>query len=293
MPAALRLSLTFLPLLTLPAPAMAWGYEGHEAIAAIAHSLLNPGVRAQVDAILATDTDTLTKPDMISRATWADAWRAAGHKETADWHFVDDELNHPDLATACFGYPGPASPASAGPAQDCVVDKIEEFEAELANPKTDAPERLLALKYLLHFVGDVHQPLHASDNRDRGGNCVTLNLGGSRTVNLHSWWDTTVVQALGTDPITLAATLGEQITPAQKAAWQRGTPKDWATESYGVATSVAYTLGSPAGCGSDPTPIALPSDYEAKAKAAAALQIERAGVRLALLLDRALGAPAR
>jgi len=69
MPAALRLSLTLLPLLTLSAPAMAWGYEGHEAIAAIARSLLDPGVRAQVDAILATDTDTLTRPDMIARAT--------------------------------------------------------------------------------------------------------------------------------------------------------------------------------------------------------------------------------
>jgi hypothetical protein len=278
--------------LLLPGPALARAYEGHETIAVIARAYLTPAVRARVDAILATDTDTLTKPDIISRATWADAWRAAGHKETADWHFVDDELDHPDLAAACFGYPKPADPASAGPAQDCVVDKIEEFETELANPRTDAPERLLALKYLLHFVGDVHQPLHASDNHDRGGNCVTLSLGGSRTVNLHSWWDTSVVEALGTDPIALAATLGKQITPAQKAIWEKGAPRDWATESYRVAISVAYTLGSPAGCGSDPTPIALPSDYEAKAKAAASVQIERAGVRLALLLNRALETPA-
>ena len=65
-------------------------------------------------------------------------------------------------------------PASAGSAQDCVVDKIDEFEAELASPSTAPAERLLALKYLLHFIGDLHQPLHASDNEDRGGNCVRI-----------------------------------------------------------------------------------------------------------------------
>jgi hypothetical protein len=286
-----RLSLVLLPALLVPAPAAAWGYEGHETIAVIARTYLTPATRARVDAILATDTDTLTKPDMISRATWADAWRAAGHRETADWHFVDNELDHPDLESACFGFPKPLDPASAGPAQDCVIDRIEAFEAELANPGTSPPERLLALKYLLHFVGDVHQPLHASDNHDRGGNCVTVSLGGSRTINLHSWWDTTIVQELGAEPASLAATLVLRITHTQKAAWEKGTAKDWAAESYQVARSAAYTLGSPAGCNSDPTPIALPAGYDARAKAAASIQLERAGVRLALLLNRALGRP--
>jgi hypothetical protein len=275
-------------LVCAPAPALAWGYEGHETIAAIARAYLTPAVRARVDAILATDTDTLTKPDMISRATWADAWRSAGHKETAEWHFVDNEIDHPDLKAACFGYPKPDDPMSAGPAQDCVVDKVEEFETELAAPGTPDAERLLALKYLLHFVGDLHQPLHAADHQDRGGNCVSLSLGGSRTVNLHSWWDTSVVVALGSDSTTLAARLAKQITPSERAAWEMGTPKAWATESYGVARTMAYTIGSPPGCSSDAAPLPLPDGYEDKAKAAAAIQIERAGVRLALLLNRAL-----
>jgi hypothetical protein len=274
----------------VPSPGFAWGYEGHETIAAIAHAYLTDDVRAKVDAILAKDTDTLTGPDMIARSTWADAWRAAGHRDTADWHFVDTELDHPDLDSACFNYPRQNDLASAGPAQDCVVDKVEAFETELADPETADAERLLALKYLLHFVGDLHQPLHASDNHDRGGNCVRVILEGSRTVNLHSWWDTVVVQELGTDPQALADQLRQQITPQEKATWEKGDARTWAMESFEVSKAASYTLHSPAGCASDAAPIPLPADYDAKAKAAAALQIERAGVRLALVLNRALSA---
>ncbi|WP_454887794.1 S1/P1 nuclease [Sphingomonas oryzagri] len=275
-------------LAAAPVPAFGWGYEGHEAIAAIARAYLTDTARAKVDAILATDPDTSTGPDMIARSTWADAWRSAGHRETAEWHFVDIELDHPDLRSACFDYPEAQGPASAGPSDDCVVDKVEEFAAELAAPQTTAAERLLALKYLLHFVGDLHQPLHSADNHDKGGNCVLLSLGDARTVNLHAWWDTSVVKALGSDPVALGAELRARITPAQKTTWQRGGPQSWATESFAVARSVAYTIGSPPGCTSDSAPRPLPSGYEAEAKAAAAIQIERAGVRLALVLNRAL-----
>jgi hypothetical protein len=270
-------------------PAMAWGYEGHEVVALIARAQLTPAVRAKVDAILATDTDTLTAPDMASRATWADAWRSHGHRETAQWHFIDTELDSPNLDAACFGYPAPEQPASAGPEQDCVVDKVREFSAELVSPSTAAPERLLALKYLLHFVGDLHQPLHASDNHDRGGNCVLVSLGGQRTVNLHSYWDTTVVEAIGTDAATVATQLGAAITPAQRSAWSGGDPGSWAQEAFGVARDVAYSLHSPPGCSQDPAPLKLPDDYATRAQAAAALQLERAGVRLAVTLDRTLG----
>jgi len=271
-----------------PAPALAWGYQGHETIAAIARAYLSDDVRSQVDAILARDPDTLTGPDMIARSTWADAWRSAGHRETAEWHFVDIELDHPDLKSACFDFPKEGRPASSGPADDCVVDKVEAFEAELADPATSDAERLLALKYLLHFVGDLHQPLHASDHHDKGGNCVRVALEGTRTVSLHSWWDTVVVQELGSDPQSLADQLRQQISVQDKANWEQGDPRQWAMESFAVAKNVAYTLGSSAGCTSDAAPIPLPAAYDAKAKETARLQIERAGVRLALLLNRAL-----
>ena len=276
--------------LMLPSPIWAWGYEGHEIVATIARAELTPAVRAKVDAILATDADALTAPDMASRATWADAWRSAGHRETAQWHFVDTEIDgSADVDAACFGHPAPDQPASAGPAQDCVVDKIRQFTAELAAPSTTPAERLLALKYVLHFVGDVHQPLHASDNHDRGGNCVLVSLGGTRTVNLHSYWDTAVVQdAVGADAAAAAMKLGAAITPAERREWQQGDAAGWATQAYQVARSTAYTIGSPAGCQSDVAPIALSDAYRQAAQKAAMLQLERGGVRLAAVLNRVL-----
>jgi len=109
--------------------------------------------------------------------TWADKYRDSDrdttkirYEATWRWHFVDTELAQPDLASACFDHPPlPAGvPASQGPPPACVVDKIDQFTAELSNPATGASERLLALKFLLHFVGDLHQPLHAADDHDAG-----------------------------------------------------------------------------------------------------------------------------
>jgi hypothetical protein len=273
----------------LPSTALAWGYEGHEVIAAIARSYLSPDVRQRLDQLLAADTDTLVDHDMLAEATWADRYRGAGHPETASWHLVDIELNKPDLAAACYGFPAAAQPASAGPKDDCVVDKITEFEAELRSRNATPGEKLLALKYLLHFVGDIHQPLHASDNQDRGGNCVQLSLGGPRTTNLHSYWDTTVVQALGDDPSAVARMLTAKITPAQRTSWEAGDAKAWAMESYGVAKQSVYTIGSKPGCDRDQAPLSLPAGYGDVAKEVAALQIEKAGVRLARMLNADLG----
>jgi hypothetical protein len=284
----LILSILMFAAALAPSAASAWGYKGHEIIAAIAWSYLTPSARAKVDALLAADADTLTAPDMLARSTWADAWRGAGHRETAQWHFVDIELDHPDVAAACFGFPAPAQPASAGPANDCVIGRVNAFAAELATPATPKPEKILALKYVLHLVGDLHQPLHAADNHDRGGNCVPLALGGPRTTNLHSYWDTAVVTALGPDPVAVAAELTAQITPAQKAEWRRGDPQAWALETYKVAKSVAYWPGLQGGCASDRAPVSLPPGYATRAQAAARRQLQRAGVRLALVLNRAL-----
>src|ERR1700761_9414625 len=84
-------------------PALAWGDMGHEITGVIAYAHLSPAAKTKVDQILAGDHDSLTAPDFASRATWADKYRN-GHRETADWHFVDIELDHPDLRSACFGF---------------------------------------------------------------------------------------------------------------------------------------------------------------------------------------------
>jgi hypothetical protein len=274
-------------LASVPCAALAWGNEGHQIVAAVARDELTPQARVWVDRLLADDKDTLTAPDMLSRATWADAWRGAGHRETAAWHFVDIELDKPDLAAACYHFPKAAGLASAGPADDCVVNKLNEFEAELASPATPEPERILALKYVLHFVGDIHQPLHASDNHDKGGNCIQVSFGGPRTLNLHAYWDTAVLEQLGPDPVAAARKLEREITPAKKAAWAKGTPADWGHESYGLAKSAVYAIGSAPGCGTGGAPITLSPAYQAHAQAVAQVQLEKAGVRLAEELNQA------
>jgi nuclease S1 len=186
-------------------------------------------------------------------------------------------------------FPRSAVPASAGPAQACLVDRLEAFEAELANPATPQAERILALKFVLHFVGDLHQPLHTSDNQDHGGNCVRLALAGPRTTNLHSYWDTGLITPMGADPVVIAGRLRADITPQVRAAWPKGDAKNWALESFGVSKSVVYTFSSPPGCDANAAPMTLPAGYEAAATAAVRVQLEKAGVRLATVLNAALG----
>jgi hypothetical protein len=159
-----------------PRTALAWGDDGHKVVALIAQSFLEPDARKRVNALLAADTDSLTPHDIAGAATWADKFRdsniGGARLKTRQWHFVDIEITAPDLDAACFNHPPipTGTVASDGPADDCVVDKIDEFAAELANPATDHEEQVVALKFLLHFVGDLHQPLHSSDDNDRGGN---------------------------------------------------------------------------------------------------------------------------
>ena len=270
-------------------PAFAWGDLGHEVTALIAYRHLTPGARAKLDALLASDNDPLTAPDFASRATWADKYRE-GHRETAAWHFVDIEIDHPDLAAACFGFPPlPAGlPASSGPARDCVVDKIDEFETELSAASTPPAERLLALKFLIHFVGDLHQPLHAADHEDRGGNCIGLAPApDGRAANLHAWWDTGVVETLGGSAQAIATRLDAQISPAEVRAWSQGGSHEWAMDTFRVGARDAYALPSRPTCGEHGA-VALSAAYQATAQRDAAIQLEKAGVRMAALLNRAL-----
>ena len=269
-------------------PAAAWGDLGHEVTALIAYRHLTPTARAKLDGLLTSDADSLTAPDFASRATWADKYRN-GHRETSEWHFVDLEIDRPDLAKACSGFPRlmPGQVASAGPAKDCVIDKIEAFDAELRSPATAPAERLLALKFLVHFVGDLHQPLHASDHNDHGGNCIGLAPALDGKDNLHASWDTAVVEAMGGSASDIAARLNAQIAPADLTAWGRGDARSWAMESFSLSRRGAYALPSRPKC-VDHAFIALAAAYQATAKADAAIQLEKAGVRIAAVLNHDL-----
>ena len=274
----------------------AWGDEGHEIISLIAEHYLDPAAGAKVITLLATDTATLTAHDIASEATWADKFRNSDRdttrvrcEGTRQWHFVDIEVVAPNLDAACFGHlPLPAGVlASEGSPQACVVDKFEQFAGELGDPTTGAPERLLALKFLLHLVGDVHQPLHAADDHDAGGNRKLAAAEGLHPGNLHSFWDIQFVQRLGTDPRKVAANLIGQISETQRQEWSRGKPADWAIEGFALARGNAYGL-LPAPSGQNT--YSLPPAYVEQAVRDVALQLSRAGVRLAFVLNQALSA---
>jgi nuclease S1 len=280
--------------LAQPRSALAWGDEGHEVVALVAQSFLEPDVRKRVSALLAADTSSLTAHDIASEATWADKFRDANlsgsREKTRQWHFADIEITAPNLDAACFNHPviPVGTPASDGPAPDCVVDKIQEFAAELANPATDLEEQVVALKFVLHFVGDVHQPLHSSDDNDRGGNDKRVSAAGFKAGNLHHFWDTEFVDQLGPDAKTIASDLIGHITKAQQDRWQVGGPTDWAKESFKVAQDDAYgQLPAPNAHGS----FRLTEDYVSTATNDVSLQLSKAGVRLAMILNQALRKP--
>jgi len=274
-----------------PRAALAWGDDGHQVVALVAQSFLDSDVQKRVTALLAADTSNLTSHDIAASATWADKFRDANvngsRNRTREWHFVDIEISAPNLDQACFNHPKlPAgTTASDGAADDCVVDKIQEFAAELANPATDLEEQIAALKFVLHFVGDLHQPLHSSDDMDRGGNSKRVSATGFKAGNLHHFWDTEFVDQLGPDPKSIASDLIGHITPAQQNQWQVGSPTDWAQETFQVAKDDAYgQLPPPNARGS----FRLTDDYISMATEDVSAQLSKAGVRLAFLLNRAL-----
>lgn len=285
---------------TLTSNALAWSDEGHEIVAVIAYARLNSDVRKSVDAMLAADKDKLTAADFVSRATWADRYRDSDrnttkvhYNATHNWHFVDIEIDGGNLDAACNNHPPlPANtPASSGPAADCVVDKIDQFATELGSAQTTKAEKILALKFLIHFVGDLHQPLHAADHKDRGGNAVAV-LYATRTVadNLHAYWDKRLVDELGHDPKQVGAMLNKTITQANVDTWSVGSPAAWAQESFTNARNIAYNFSGETVVTDDHGGKAerLDATYDSRALPVVKEQLCKAGVRLAAILNAAL-----
>jgi hypothetical protein len=280
--------------LSMGRAAGAWGDEGHEIVGLIAEHYLTPAVRARVDALLATDSSGLCVGDVAHESTWADKYRDSDrdgsrrrYYATRNWHFVDLELDGPDLNRACHGRPvlPEGIAASNGPADACIVDKIEQFRAELRGSRIDDRERLLALQFVLHLVGDLHQPLHAADDHDQGANRELVSAAGMGTESLHHAWDTEFVALLGDDPRAVAGRLIARITNAQRREWSRGTPAEWALESFSVAKTHAYGLLPPPWRRHR---YDLPENYTEDAVKITADQLSKAGVRLAGLLNQAL-----
>lgn len=255
----------FLALIALlaPAKALAWGAEGHEIVAAIGLRELTPAARSEVGRLLGGPVM------MVHEASWADEIRDS-RPETGGWHYVDIPLwaGSYDARRDCAD-------------DDCVVAQIDDDLRVLSNRHAPDAARAEALRFLIHFVADVHQPLHAEDNDDKGGNQVHVRLGRERA-SLHKLWDVDVVEPLGPDPDAIAESIEHDLPPGQRAAWQAGTAARWANEAHAIAREHIYP---PLGGARD---LRLPRDYAFREAPLARILLAKAGVRLAWLLNTTL-----
>lgn len=252
----------FVFLLAGPLPAYAWGPEGHEVIAHIAADNLSPAAHLRISQFLGGDAPAL----MVLDSNWADEIRA-DRPETTNWHFVNIEVGSK-------GY----DPRRDCPHDDCVVAQINRDIAVLRDPKAAHAAKLDAFRFLIHFVGDLHQPLHAADRHDKGGNSLMVFLNRKRT-NLHRVWDEDLVEAQGLDPGVVAGRIEAGLSAQDKAKISAGTPQDWANESFALATKEIYARIPSRG------PVRMPRDYAQRENPVVSLQLARAGFRLAALLN--------
>jgi hypothetical protein len=291
----------------------AWGCRGHEVVAALAEKHLTPEAK---QAFLALLTANPIDPQLrrycgergldpiIDAATWADDER---NKEpaTAPWHYIDIPLGVTQ-----------GSPENFCGVGGCVTKAIADQLAILKDKTAPGPKRAAALRFIIHFVGDLHQPLHGITNSDSGGNCVALQYmqrrpherNNSYTPNLHHIWDTEIpeTQMQGADASEFANTL-DTVFAGAFAEWQAGGMQldNWAWESHQHAADTAYgALGTPIAvepdmpvnsCADDNNigqrmlhkHIVVGMAYRDQAGSVAEERLAQAGIRLAMILNEA------
>ena len=288
------LALALAALLTLPGRGQAWGVTGHAIIADIAEHHLSPAALDQVHALLGEEG--LEHLDQV--ASWPDTIRKE-RPEASPWHYVDIPLTETSYL--------PERDCKNG---DCAIEAITRFTAILADRSQPAAKREEALKFLVHFVGDLHQPLHGTENEgDHGGNKVRVTyFGDSGTqqypLNLHWVWDTSIIEhelrikeQSPTQPnleARRAAAIAAndidrhfaQGLPDRSAA----DPAIWAMESHDAAKETVYPGVVAPGAQPPASPVSLGEPYQKRAWPVVERRLELGGLRLADLLNKVLGA---
>ncbi len=249
-------------LLTSP-PALGWGRDAHFIIAEIAETYLTPEAKAAVAELLKDDPvcDTLHEASV-----WPDAMRAQGRYPWAR------PLHFANVAPGSDGF----DMQRDCPDGKCVVGAVHRFADVLRDPTADKAKRREAFKFLCHFAGDLHQPLHVSYAKDRGGNDIKVEFFGDRT-NLHRVWDTLILRRAKKPWREHAGELRKSITEQQRKLWTDSKPEDWATESYKLAVEYAYQVPRDG----------VPGEaYFERCLPIVERRLQQAGVRLAAMLNR-------
>lgn len=272
--------LMLVALLAAAAPASAWSALGHRLVGDLAQRQLQPAAQAEVGRLLAGEAE----PTLAGVATWADDLRASSPEQftrTSRWHYI----NTPEGTCA-------ADMARDCPDGECVVGAIEAQQRLLADASQPLEVRRDALKFLVHFVGDVHQPMHANNRPDQGGNQFAVSLrtpiepeayarsryvDGVMATNLHSIWDYYVLAGAGLDLPAYARRLDLGTWPSTGAP--ASGPLAWAGESCRLI----------AARGLYPADAAMDHAYLDSMRPLAEQRVRQAAWRLAALLNTTLG----
>jgi hypothetical protein len=252
-----------------PVAAFGWGGTGHQIVALIAEDHLSPAAKAGIEELLGHEH--ISDAEI---ASWADEVRRQ-RSNTAPWHYVNIPTNADAFDRGRDGHDGAN-----------VIDAIEAQAKILEDKSASREKREEALKFVVHFVGDIHQPLHCADrDGDKGGNKRLVFYPGARkATNLHSVWDTSLLKDAmnGKRVLEYATSLGKRITEKQRKEFAAGTATDWANESHRIAVEQVYK-----GVAADGPPPTLDKSYVEKGQRVVNEQLLRGGMRLALLLNGA------
>lgn len=267
----IRLLLSTYALLALCDSALAWGDLGHKVICEIAFRLVQPDTRAAVRRLIESDPEF---------KTFADSCLFPDHpRRRASEHFIN-------LPRESKGLTSDQCPQ----ADKCVLTAILANSKVLASKAETDADRLIALKSLGHWVGDIHQPLHVSFGDDRGGNNIRVN--GQCAGNLHATWDNCLVlYAVGPDASDAATDLLSPISPETRTWWAASEPRDWANESFALSEAVktGYCVMHGSSCDLPGGSVSISAEYLDANELVVKEQLLKAGVRLARILDTAFG----
>jgi len=249
-------------LLGASAPALAWGKTGHRVVATIADAHLSGLARAHIRELLGG------AESLDEAANWPDEMRSDPHpfwqKSSVPWHYVTVNGITYDQA----------------PPEGDALQALIFFRRLLQDPKSSLADKQLALRFIVHLVGDLHQPLHVGKCCDRGGNDVKVKWFG-RDTNLHAVWDSAIVDEQQLSFTEMAAKLQRHTGSGDVIAWWNANPRDWISESARVRDSL-YPEPNP----KDPSlPPELSYSYVYKFNPLMELRLKQAGVRLAAFLN--------
>jgi hypothetical protein len=259
-----HVALALIVTLVAVTPASAWGPDGHLAVARIAQARLTPAAQAAILSLLGRQA-------IVDVAVWADEVRNTTHPQTYNWHFTDVPLD-----ASAFNRARDCKPNTAK--GDCSVAALERLTAVLRDTTKPPAARKEALMFIVHIVGDLHQPLHSAErNHDRGGNDVMVAEIG-RATNLHAAWDSGIIRASGRDDRSLAAAAEQWLMSQNEAAMTTGSFVDWTNEGHKLSREFVYVQVSDH---------RISNAERVDAIRIIEKRIARAGVRLADVLNRA------